>query len=154
MILVCDIIVNIIGHVALSISDMIISYMIISYLIISYLIISYMISYMYNVWYQISYHGQYFTQFIALHCHTQHRWQQQQPHWVASYSLLPWSCSCWCAGAWSSQPLQWTPIMSHHPGAAPAVASHPDVHVIELLPLSGCVSAEALPRRQSSLKLC
>jgi hypothetical protein len=44
----------------------------------------------------------------------------------------------------------------YHPGAAPAVAPHPDAHLVEPaaaapVPL---VSEEAIPRRQSSLKLC
>ncbi len=44
----------------------------------------------------------------------------------------------------------------HHLGAAPAVAPHPDVHLVEPAAVapSHWVSAEALPRCQSSLKLC
>ncbi len=48
-----------------------------------------------------------------------------------------------------------------HPGAVPAIASHPDSDftvesaAVAPIPLRiRCVSAEALPRRLSSLKLC
>ncbi len=34
----------------------------------------------------------------------------------------------------------------HHPGATPAVAPHPNVHLIESAAVTRCVSAEALPR--------
>ncbi len=46
----------------------------------------------------------------------------------------------------------------HHAGAAPAVAPHPDVHLVEPAAVARfrCVSAdsEASPRRRSSLKRC
>ena len=43
----------------------------------------------------------------------------------------------------------------HHPGAVPA-APHPDINLVELAAVAPvrCVSAEALPRRGSSLKRC
>ena len=47
----------------------------------------------------------------------------------------------------------------HHPSAAPAVAPHPDIHLVQPatvapMPLSRCVSAEASPSRGSFLKRC
>ncbi len=116
--------------------------------------ISYMISYIhilwYWIWYQIWYHYQCVIA-LRLLCHPWQPLLQQLPCSIASSRLLPWSCSA-LADTVAPDPLSL--CNGHYPGASPAVAPHPDVHIIEPgsaccsapLALSRCESAEALPR--------